>query len=43
VVHLGCGDGTLTAQLAGGEQFVVHGLDTDAANVAAARRTCFDV
>jgi len=38
VVHLGCGDGTSTAQLAAGEQYVVHGLDTDADNVAAARQ-----
>ena len=38
VVHLGCGDGTLTEQLAAGKQYVVHGLDTDAANVAAARK-----
>ncbi|MFQ5809206.1 MAG: PQQ-binding-like beta-propeller repeat protein, partial [Armatimonadota bacterium] len=37
VVHLGCGDGTLTAQLRAGEQYLVHGLDTDAADVAAAR------
>jgi len=38
VVHLGCGDGTVTAQLAAGPQYVVLGLDTDAANVAAARK-----
>lgn len=37
VVHLGCGDGELTAALRGGEQYFVHGLDTDAADVAAAR------
>lgn len=38
VVHLGCGDGTVTGQLAAGSQYVVQGLDTDAANVEAARR-----
>jgi len=38
VVHVGCGDGSLTAQLAAGPQFVVLGLDTDGANVAAARK-----
>ncbi len=38
VVHLGCGDGTLTEQLAAGRQYVVHGLDTDAAHVDAARK-----
>ena len=26
VVHLGCGDGTLTTALRSGEQFQVHGL-----------------
>ena len=38
IVHLGCGDGALTAQLRAGDQFLVHGLDTDPADVAAARR-----
>ncbi len=37
VVHLGCGDGTLTAALRASERYVVHGLDADAAQVAAAR------
>ena len=37
VVHLGCGDGTLTAALGAGDSYSVHGLDTDAANVAKAR------
>ncbi len=37
VVHLGCGDGKLTAALAGGENFLVQGLDADAADVARAR------
>ena len=36
VVHLQCGDGRLTAAL-GGDGYLVHGLDTDPANVAAAR------
>jgi len=37
VVHLGCGDGKLTAQLRPGDQYFVHGLDTDADDVVAAR------
>ncbi len=37
VVHLGCGNGELTAQLRAGEQYLVQGLDTDAAGVPAAR------
>jgi len=37
VVHVGCGDGKLTAALRAGESYLVHGLDADAANVAAAR------
>jgi outer membrane protein assembly factor BamB len=37
VVHLGCGDGRLTAALCAGDSYTVHGLDADAANVAAAR------
>ena len=37
VVHLGCGDGPLTAQLHAGKQYLVQGLDTAEANVAAAR------
>ena len=38
VVHLGCGDGRLTAALHAGDAFVVHGLDSDRARVAAARK-----
>ncbi|MBL7133685.1 MAG: PQQ-binding-like beta-propeller repeat protein [Phycisphaerae bacterium] len=38
VVHLGCGNGKLTAALHAGDAFLVHGLDADAANVDAARR-----
>jgi outer membrane protein assembly factor BamB len=37
IVHLGCGDGKLTAALRAGDAFVVHGLDADAANVEKAR------
>jgi len=37
VVHLGCGDGTLTAALHANDRYLVHGLDTDAANVERAR------
>jgi outer membrane protein assembly factor BamB len=38
VVHLGCGDGKLTAALCGGDGYLVHGLDTDAGSVDEARR-----
>jgi len=37
VVHLGCGDGRLTAALRAGDAFLVHGLDTDAASIQRAR------
>ena len=37
IVHVGSGDGKLTAALRAGESYVVHGLDTDPANVARAR------
>lgn len=38
IVHLGCGDGHLTAALRAGEGYLVHGLDRDDDDVAAARR-----
>jgi len=38
IVHLGCGDGRLTAALRASEGYLVQGLDTDPANVAKARR-----
>ena len=37
IVHVGCGDGRLTAALCAGDGFLVHGLDSDAANVTKAR------
>ena len=37
VVHIGCGDGKLTAALCAGEAYLVHGLDADPANVENAR------
>ena len=37
IVHLGCGDGKLTAALRAGDGYLVHGLDADRANVAKAR------
>ncbi len=37
VVHVGCGDGKLTAALRANDRYLVHGLDADAAKVAAAR------
>jgi len=38
VVHLGCGDGEFTAALCPGDSYLIHGLDTDAGNIAAARQ-----
>jgi outer membrane protein assembly factor BamB len=38
IVHLGCGDGKLTAALRANDSFVVHGLDRDPENVALARK-----
>ncbi len=37
VVHLGCGDGKLTAALRANDRCLVHGLDADAKNVDKAR------
>jgi len=37
VVHLGCGDGRLTAALQANDRYIVHGLDTDEEVVARAR------
>ena len=38
VVHLGCGDGRLTAALRANDSYLVHGLDTSMANVDASRK-----
>ncbi len=37
VVHLGCGDGKLTAALYANDSYLVHGLDNDPKSVAKAR------
>jgi outer membrane protein assembly factor BamB len=37
VIHLGCGDGKLTAALHANDSYLVQGLDADAANVDKAR------
>ncbi len=39
IVHIGCGDGKLTAALRANDSYTVHGLDADAGNVAKARAT----
>ncbi|MFO7906019.1 MAG: PQQ-binding-like beta-propeller repeat protein [Pirellulaceae bacterium] len=39
VVHLGCGDGMFTASLRVNDRYLVHGLETDAAVIAEARKT----
>ncbi len=38
IVHIGCGDGKVTAALRANDSYLVHGLDTDAKNVAKARK-----
>ena len=38
IVHLGCGDGELTAALHLNERCLVHGLDSDPGAVAKARK-----
>ena len=38
IVHLGCGDGKLTAALRVDDSYLVHGLDADARNVEGARK-----
>ena len=38
IVHLGCGDGKLTAALHASDAYLVHGLDADSKHVEAARR-----
>jgi len=38
IVHLGCGDGTLTAALHANDSFTVHGLETDTVKVTEARK-----
>jgi SAM-dependent methyltransferase len=43
VVHLGCGDGALTAALRANDSYLVHGLDADAADVERARATIRDL
>ena len=37
IVHLGCGDGRLTAELRVNDSYIVQGLDSDATNVQRAR------
>lgn len=41
VVHIGCGDGRLTAALRAKDSFMVHGLDKDVKNVEEARKHIF--
>ncbi len=38
IVHIGCGDGKLTAALRTNDSYLVHGLDTEAGNVEKARQ-----
>jgi outer membrane protein assembly factor BamB len=38
IVHLGCGDGRLTADLYANDSYMVHGLDADADNIGKARQ-----
>jgi outer membrane protein assembly factor BamB len=39
IVHIGCGDGKLTAALRANDSYIVQGLDTDVGKVEKARRT----
>jgi len=39
IVHIGCGNGELTAALRANDRYVVHGLDADPEDIAEARRT----
>jgi len=39
VIHLGCGDGKLTAALRANDSYIVQGLDTDVGKVEKARKT----
>ena len=43
IVHVGCGDGRLTAALRVSDSYLVHGLDADAANVKKAREHIFSL
>jgi outer membrane protein assembly factor BamB len=38
IVHVGCGDGKLTAALRAGDNYLVHGLDKDAKSVERVRK-----
>ncbi|NIS53089.1 MAG: PQQ-binding-like beta-propeller repeat protein [Phycisphaerae bacterium] len=38
IVHIGCGDGKLTAALRANDSYQIHGLDIDAKNIEKARR-----
>ena len=38
IVHIGCGDGKLTAALRANERYIVQGLDSEAGNVEQARQ-----
>ncbi len=38
IVHIGCGGGRLTSALRANDSYVVHGLDRDPGNIAAARK-----
>ena len=38
IVHIGCGDGKLTAALRAGDSYLVHGLDADPKNVETASK-----
>ncbi|MDH4239105.1 MAG: PQQ-binding-like beta-propeller repeat protein [Phycisphaerae bacterium] len=38
IVHIGCGDGKLTAALGAGESYLIHGLDTDPEKIQQARQ-----
>jgi len=37
IVHVGCGDGKLTADLCSSDSYIAHGLDTDGSNITKAK------
>ena len=39
IVHIGCGDGKLTAALRANDSYIVQGLDTDVENIEKAKKT----
>lgn len=41
IVHIGCGDGSLTSELKGSESYLVHGIDIDPAGIKITREKLY--